>query len=95
MDESQGRLLIVENDSALRRSLRTTLSSLGFDIAETCNGEEALTKIRMTDFEAILLDIKMPGIGGVETCRRIRRILTKIPVSCSQSEIAKMATWMH
>jgi two-component system KDP operon response regulator KdpE len=80
MEESRGRLLIIEDDSGLRRSLRTTLGSLGFDVAEASNGEEALTKVRMTDFEAILLDINMPGIGGIETCRRIRRIFTRTPI---------------
>jgi len=80
MDESQGKLLIVEDDSALRRSLRTTLGSLGFDVAEASNGEEALMRVRTTDFEAILLDINMPGIGGIEACRRIRRIFTKTQI---------------
>jgi two-component system, OmpR family, KDP operon response regulator KdpE len=78
--EPQGRLLIVEDDSALRRSLRTTLGSLGFDVSEAGNGEEALANLRMTDFEAVLLDINMPGIGGIETCRRIRRISTKLQI---------------
>ena len=78
--ESQGRLLIVEDDSALRRSLRATLGSLGFDVTEASNGEEALTSIRTAGFEAIILDVNMPGIGGIEACRRIRRVLTKTPI---------------
>jgi two-component system KDP operon response regulator KdpE len=80
MDDSQGRLLIVEDDSALRRSLRTTLDVLGFDVGEASNGEDGLTRLRMVDYEAVLLDINMPGIGGIETCRRIRRIYTKMPI---------------
>jgi two-component system, OmpR family, KDP operon response regulator KdpE len=80
MDDSQGRLLIVEDDSALRRSLRTTLDVLGFDVGEASNGEDGLTRLRMVDYEAVLLDINMPGIGGIETCRRIRRIHTKMPI---------------
>jgi two-component system KDP operon response regulator KdpE len=80
MDDSQGRLLIVEDDSALRRSLRTTLDALGFDIGEASNGEDGLVRLRMVDYEAVLLDINMPGIGGIETCRRIRRIYTKMPI---------------
>ncbi|WP_035349882.1 response regulator transcription factor [Edaphobacter aggregans] len=80
MDESQGRLLIVEDDSALRRSLRTTLDVLGFDVGEAGNGEDGLVRLRMVDYEAVLLDINMPGIGGIETCRRIRRIYTRLPI---------------
>jgi two-component system KDP operon response regulator KdpE len=80
MDDSQGRLLIIEDDSALRRSLRTTLDVLGFDVGEASNGEDGLTRLRMVDYEAVLLDINMPGIGGIETCRRIRRIYTKMPI---------------
>jgi two-component system KDP operon response regulator KdpE len=80
MNESQGRLLIVEDDSALRRSLRTTLGVLGFDVTEASNGEDALVRLRMVDYEAVLLDINMPGIGGIETCRRIRQIFTRLPI---------------
>jgi two-component system, OmpR family, KDP operon response regulator KdpE len=47
MDDSQGRLLIVEDDSALRRSLRTTRDVLGFDIGEASNGEDGLVRLRM------------------------------------------------
>jgi two-component system KDP operon response regulator KdpE len=80
MDDSQGRLLIVEDDTALRRSLRTTLDVLGFDVGEAGNGEDGLIRLRMVDYEAVLLDINMPGIGGIETCRRIRRTYTKLPI---------------
>jgi two-component system, OmpR family, KDP operon response regulator KdpE len=80
MDDSQGRLLIVEDDSALRRSLRTTLDVMGFDVGEASNGEDGLVRLRMVDYEAVLLDINMPGIGGIETCRRIRRLYTKMPI---------------
>jgi two-component system KDP operon response regulator KdpE len=80
MDDFQGRLLIIEDDTALRRSLRTTLDVLGFDIGEAGNGEDGLVRLRMVDYETVLLDINMPGIGGIETCRRIRRIYTRMPI---------------
>lgn len=80
MDQLSGRILIVEDDSALRRTLRTTLDALGFDIGEASNGEEALQRLRMVDYEAVLLDINMPGIGGIDTCRRIRRVFTRLPI---------------
>jgi two-component system KDP operon response regulator KdpE len=80
MDDSQGRVLIVEDDSALRRSLRMTLDVLGFDVGEAGNGEDGLIRLHMVDYEAVLLDINMPGIGGIETCRRIRRTYTRMPI---------------
>jgi two-component system KDP operon response regulator KdpE len=80
VDESQGRVLIVEDDTSLRRSLRATLSIIGFDIGEAGNGEDALMCLRMVDYDAVLLDINMPGFGGIETCTRIRRTFTKLPI---------------
>jgi len=80
MEKAQGRLLIVEDDSALRRSLHTTLGSLGFDLSEASNGEDALANLRMADYEVVILDINMPGIGGIETCRRIRHKSTKLQI---------------
>jgi two-component system KDP operon response regulator KdpE len=53
---------------------------MGFDVGEAGNGEDALVRLRMVDYEAVLLDINMPGIGGIETCRRIRRAYTKLPI---------------
>lgn len=80
MDVPQGRLLVVEDDTALRRSLHTTLGSLGFDVSEVSNGEDALVHLRRANYEVVLLDINMPGMGGIETCRRIRRISTKLQI---------------
>jgi two-component system KDP operon response regulator KdpE len=80
VEDQHGRLLIAEDDSALRRSLHTTLGSLGFSVSEASNGEDALVNLRTGDFEAVLLDINMPGIGGIETCRRMRHISTKLQI---------------
>jgi two-component system, OmpR family, KDP operon response regulator KdpE len=80
MDSMRGKVLIVEDDTALRRSLRSTLDMIGFDIGEAGNGEEALTRLRMVDYDAVLLDINMPGMGGMETCARVRRSFTRLPI---------------
>ena len=60
MPELPSKLLVVEDDSSLRRSLRTTLTFQGFETVEARNGEEALVTLRNIDFEAVLLDINMP-----------------------------------
>jgi two-component system KDP operon response regulator KdpE len=80
METAQDKVLIVEDDTALRRSLCSTLALTGFDIGEAGNGEEALVRLRMVDYDAVLLDINMPGMGGMETCSRMRRVFTRLPI---------------
>jgi two-component system, OmpR family, KDP operon response regulator KdpE len=80
MNEAHGTVLIVEDDLPLRRILRTTLTAQGFDVGEAGTGEEALMRLRMADYEVVLLDTNMPGMGGIETCRHIRRSYTRLPI---------------
>ena len=53
---------------------------LGFQVAEASRGEEALQVLRNATYDAVLLDINMPGIGGIETLRRIRTFAPRLPV---------------
>lgn len=78
--EYRSKILIVEDDSGIRQSLFETLWALGFAIGEAGNGEEALSRLLMVDYDAILLDINMPGIGGMEACRRISQTYPRIPI---------------
>lgn len=80
MSEANGTVLIVEDDPSLRRTLRTTLAALDFDVGEAGTGEDALRRLRMVDYEVVLLDMNMPGLDGVETCRQIRRFFTRLPI---------------
>jgi len=72
---SSAKILIVDDAQQVRRVLRTALSSEGYTIYEAGTGEEALNAIRSSSPDAILLDVNMPGMGGLETCREIRRSL--------------------
>ncbi|HTA45319.1 MAG TPA: response regulator transcription factor [Bryobacteraceae bacterium] len=67
-----GRILVVDDEPQLRRALRTTLSALGFVVADAESGEAALDLLRTERFDLVLLDINMSGISGLETCRAIR-----------------------
>jgi len=67
-----GRILVVDDDPQLRRAMRSTLSALGFVVADAETGEAALEMVREEQFDLILLDINMPGLSGLETCRAIR-----------------------
>ena len=76
----QGTILVVDDDSSTRRALRVTLSGMGFTIVEAARGEEALSLVRVTWFDAVLLDVDMPGMGGVETCRSIPHAIARLPI---------------
>lgn len=80
MNSEQNTVLIVDDERSIRLSLRTILSGLGFMIIEAARGEEALALVRTTQFDAVLLDINMPGMGGVEVCRMIRKNSARIPI---------------
>jgi two-component system KDP operon response regulator KdpE len=76
----QGTILVVDDDSSTRRALRVTLTGMGFTVVEAARGEEALSLARVTWFDAVLLDVDMPGMGGVEACRCIRRAVARLPI---------------
>jgi two-component system, OmpR family, KDP operon response regulator KdpE len=69
---SAGRILVVDDDPQIRRVMRVTLTAQGYEVDDARNGEEALEKLRQRQSDLVLLDMNMPGLGGVETCRLIR-----------------------
>jgi len=80
MNSDQGTVLIVDDERSIRLSLRTILSSIGFTIIEAGRGEEALALVRTAQFDAVLLDINMPGMGGIEVCRIMRKNSPVLPI---------------
>jgi two-component system, OmpR family, KDP operon response regulator KdpE len=74
------RVLVVDNDAAMRRALRGSLAAQGYLITEARSGEEALEEMGQRPADLVLLDIEMPGIGGMETCRRLRAVAPKAGV---------------
>ena len=76
---SSAKILIVDDAQQVRRVLRTALSAEGYTIFEAGTGEEALEAVRQSTPDAILLDVNMPGMSGLETCRELRRTL-EVPI---------------
>lgn len=72
MPKIRARILVVDDDSQIRRVLRTTLESQGYEVDEAGSGERALEFLRTSKCDLILLDINLPGKSGIETCREIR-----------------------
>ena len=65
-------VLVVDDEPQIRRVMRTTLSSNGYAVIEATSGEEALKMLRNDRPDLVLLDVNMPGMGGLEACREIR-----------------------
>jgi two-component system response regulator MprA len=73
-------VLVVDDEPAVRGSLRRALGLEGYEISTADDGEEALEALAEYDFEAVILDIAMPGIDGIEVCRRVRRSGDRTPI---------------
>lgn len=69
---SGGRVLVVDDEPQIRRIMRTTLTGAGYEVDDAKTGEEALEKCREFRPDLVLLDINMPGMGGLAACRAIR-----------------------
>jgi two-component system, OmpR family, KDP operon response regulator KdpE len=73
------RILIVDDEPQIRRVLRVALIASGYEVLDARSGEEALDRVRDVPPDLILLDMNLPGISGLETCREIRSTST-VPI---------------
>jgi two-component system, OmpR family, KDP operon response regulator KdpE len=69
---SAGRILVVDDEPQIRRIMRMTLTTAGYEIDDAKTGEEALEKVRVFRPDLVLLDMNMPGMGGLAACRALR-----------------------
>jgi two-component system response regulator MprA len=74
------RLLIVDDDRALRDALRRALILAGYEVLLASGGEEALASVAEAAPDAIVLDVGMPDVDGLEVCRRLRALGERVPV---------------
>jgi len=79
-EQSQGTILVVDDEPSIRQALHVTLGNVGFEVAEAGSGEEALESIRQRRYDAVLLDMNMPGMGGMAACKEIRSMEPGLPV---------------
>jgi len=68
----QARILVVDDEPAVQSALSRALSLEHYDVAQAADGREALERLGATAYEAIILDIAMPRMDGLEVCRRLR-----------------------
>jgi two-component system KDP operon response regulator KdpE len=80
MSQSHGRVLIVDDEIAIRRALHNTLQGMGFEVDDAASGEAALDRVGEAEFDVVLMDINMPGMGGIRACREIRKSLPHLGI---------------
>jgi two-component system response regulator MprA len=74
------RLLVVDDDPALSRTLRRALSVEGYAVDCAADGVEALDRLGESDYDAVVLDVSMPRLDGLAVCRRLRERRDRTPV---------------
>ena len=74
------RILVVDDDRAVREALRRTLALGGYEVQAAQDGETALEQIVQALPDAVVLDVGLPGIDGLEVCRRVRRLGNRVPI---------------
>jgi len=74
------RILVIDDDEAIRKSFVLTFEDEGYRVDTAESGEKGLEMRRETSYDLVFLDLKMPGIDGVETLRRLREMDKEVPV---------------
>ena len=77
--DSGARLLLIDDDEKLCRLLRDYLEPLGYSVDAIHNGAEGLARARQDGYAAVILDVMMPGMNGLDALRELRRT-SQIPV---------------
>lgn len=80
MTSAEHHVLVVEDDSAVRDALERALSFEGYNIETATDGAVALSMMREKPRDLVILDVMMPHVDGIETCRRIRAAGDSVPI---------------
>lgn len=70
---SKTKILIADDDLDMCETLFDILEHKGYEVVIANNGHQALDQIKQSDFDLVLMDVKMPGINGVEACKIMRK----------------------
>ncbi len=74
------RILIIDDDAAIRKSFILALEDTDYEVETAESGEKGIEKVGEAKYDLIYLDLKMPGINGVETLRELRKLDEDLPV---------------
>ena len=80
---SAAHLLVVEDDTSIRETVREALNAEGFEVSACGNGNEALAMLtgpQADSIDALVLDLMLPGMGGLDLCRKLRQLKKPTPI---------------
>ena len=80
MEENKVNILVVDDDRRMVRTICDILKIHGYEASDAYSGEEAAQKVRAVRFDCVLMDIKMPGAGGINALRMIKDLAPELPV---------------
>jgi len=80
MTSPQQRVLVIDDEPPIRRFLRTSLAAQGYSVLEAEDGNQGLALLQRNAVDAVVLDLGLPGIDGLEVLRRIREGGSSVPI---------------
>jgi two-component system KDP operon response regulator KdpE len=76
---AEGRILVVDDDPQTRRVMRTSLVEQEYEVADARSGQDVLDRVRAERYDLVVLDLDLPWIAGLDTCRKIR-MFSEVPI---------------
>jgi CheY-like chemotaxis protein len=74
------RILIIDDDEAVRNATKIALEANGFDVVAVADGKSGILEIQNRNFDAVIVDLFMPGMDGLETTKAIRGLNPHMPI---------------
>ena len=74
------KIIVIDDESAIRKSFELALEDSGFEVNTASSGKEGLEMLKQGSYDLVFLDLKMPGMNGVETLAELRKRDKEIPV---------------
>jgi DNA-binding response OmpR family regulator len=81
MDKLQkGKILVVDDEPIVCRGMEKIFKNAGFAVDSAFSGKSAIEKTRQTDYDVVFVDLVMPEMDGIQTCKELRRVNSKISI---------------